>query len=405
MPGRDPAPPERETASAPLLPLLVITGLASLGTGVFWHGVPFIARSVHGFEAGRALLLLTVMGAVYAAGAFFAHAVTERVSASPRTLLIGSILAQAAACLPTLLVDAEWTLWLGGIVVSIASSLTWPIVEAYLGAGRRGRSLRGAIRGFNLIWMPAVALPMFVLGPHMDTWGARSIGVLGVTSLAAAVVCLAIPRVLPRSSAETSERSSSEVPPIPASYPSLLIAARALLPITYLLMAAMSPLLPYKFASLDIPVERSTPTTAIWMGARITVLFVLASIPGWHGRWWPMWASFVTAIGGFAMVMLAPSLAVMVIGFALFGLGAGAAYDASLYYGLAVGRSGVDSGGAHEALIGLGYGVGPAIALIGLVAADWTGTTPFIGTLVLLALTASGAAVPAVRAWSQRPRA
>ena len=48
------------------------------------------------------------------------------------------------------------------------------------------------------------------------------------------------------------------------------------------------------------------------------------------------------------------------------GVGMGAVYYAALYYGLAVGHADVDAGGTHEGLIGVGYCLGPLVALAGV---------------------------------------
>ena len=48
-----------------------------------------------------------------------------------------------------------------------------------------------------------------------------------------------------------------------------------------------------------------------------------------------------------------------------FGIGQGAIYYASLYYGMSAGPDAVESGGKHEAVIGAGYLAGPALALLG----------------------------------------
>ena len=53
-------------------------------------------------------------------------------------------------------------------------------------------------------------------------------------------------------------------------------------------------------------------------------------------------------------------------GLVVFGVGMGLTYYAALYYSLAVGHAEVDAGGTFEALIGVGYFVGP---LLGIAAA------------------------------------
>ena len=80
----------------------------------------------------------------------------------------------------------------------------------------------------------------------------------------------------------------------------------------------------------------------------------------------------------------------MLAGLLAFGLGQGILYYAALYYGMAVGQGQVEQGGRHEAIIGLGYLGGPALALFGLAA----GVPPIQAVGAIAALGLAAAAVP-----------
>jgi len=62
-------------------------------------------------------------------------------------------------------------------------------------------------------------------------------------------------------------------------------------------------------------------------------------------------------------VLFARHLPLALVGELLLGLAAGFAYYSALYYALVVKNASVDAGGAHEALIGLGYAHGPLAGL------------------------------------------
>src|SRR5690606_24106982 len=75
-------------------------------------------------------------------------------------------------------------------------------------------------------------------------------------------------------------------------------------------------------------------------------------------------------LAGFAMTVLSPLLgpgtpAVLLIGagLAVLGVGLGVIYAGAIYYAMEVGKAEVEAGGTHEALIGLGYTLGPACGL------------------------------------------
>ena len=145
----------------------------------------------------------------------------------------------------------------------------------------------------------------------------------------------------------------------------LLRSVRVLLPVSYLLSSVMAPLLPYRFEQIGVPVEWETPATATWMLVRVAALLVMWKVPFWHGRWGTLVVGAVAMTVGFALVVLAPSLPALLLGFASLGVGLGVIYYAALYYAMAVGGAAVEAGGTHEALIGAGYAVGPVVGLIG----------------------------------------
>jgi hypothetical protein len=65
------------------------------------------------------------------------------------------------------------------------------------------------------------------------------------------------------------------------------------------------------------------------------------------------------------MAALAPNTATLVAGLVAIGIGHGLLYYSALYYAMRLERADIDAGGTHEALIGVGYVVGPGAALAG----------------------------------------
>ena len=89
---------------------------------------------------------------------------------------------------------------------------------------------------------------------------------------------------------------------------------------SYLFMAAMSPLLPYRLESLGVGLSWATPVTAVWMVARVVVVYALRKSEGWHGRWLAVVLGAGAMFAGVAGVLLAPSLGGLIGSFTwLFG--------------------------------------------------------------------------------------
>jgi hypothetical protein len=147
-------------------------------------------------------------------------------------------------------------------------------------------------------------------------------------------------------------------------YPALLVASRWLLPLSYLLLSVLSPILPHRLAHLGLTVDAAL-VAATWMVARFATLGAMTLLPFWHGRWSTLVAAGAALMAGVALTLLGGSLALVVLGLALFGAGLGVTYFCSIYYSLAVGHAAVEAGGGFEALIGVGYMLGPVVGLCG----------------------------------------
>lgn len=352
------SPASRRTA---LGAVLALTGLASFASGVFWNAIGFVAKHAYDFPQWRTLLLLGATAIVYAVGAATSGRLLRRLERrlSPRGAVGLLLAAQAAACLLPPLLDAEAFLWTATMIVGWSSSVLWPAVESFVVSGRHGLAMRRAVGWFNITWMSAIAIPLLAMGPFLEHHARWTVGAVAIAMLLAIVPLL---RFAPHPEHHDPEEVVRHVP---GSYPALLRSTRVLLPLGYVLMSAFSPVVPYRFETMDVPVALETATTATWMIARVVAAVLLWRIAFWHGRWSTLLVAALAMALGFALVVLAPTPAPMIVGFVLFGLGQGAIYYAALYYGMAVGRAGIDAGGTHEALIGCGYAIGPAAALAG----------------------------------------
>jgi hypothetical protein len=122
----------------------------------------------------------------------------------------------------------------------------------------------------------------------------------------------------------------------------------------------------------------------------------------WHGRWATLATAGAALAAGLALVLLATSLPTLIAGLLVYGTGMGLTYYQSLYYSMAIGQAAVDAGGNFEALIGVGYCVGPLLGIVGQAVAG-----PVRGeaaTVVLTWLCAALAARGVVRPYIQSRR-
>lgn len=349
-----------KAAPTPLAATLVVAFLISFSTGIFWNGLSFIAKHGYDFSEQRNFLLFAIMGGLYTLGAYKSGVITRLVERlfAPRSVLAIVVALQAVLCLPPILAEGEWGLWTAAIGVTLTSSIAWPLMESYITSGRHGRDMRSAIGWFNIVWTTAVFLPLLGMAPILEHHAQWAIGGLSVFNLMSLAPLIWFAR---RPGHHDIELSAAHVT---IEYPMLLRSARVLLPLSYVLMSAMTPILPYKLNDIGVSVQWETPASATWMIVRVLALAIMWRLPFWHGRWGALLLGAATMTGGFGTIVLAPTIQVMLGGFVVYGIGMGVVYYAALYYGMAVGHAEIDAGGAHEALIGAGYSVGPLAGLV-----------------------------------------
>ena len=376
--------------------IAAITLLNSLATGVLWNGLGFVTEREFHFTQTETYLLYIATGALYMVAALWSGCVVRAVKhrMSPRGVMALLFALQALTAPLVYLKQSSVGLIAIALVTSFTGALLWPIVEAYVGAGRSAEDTRRAVGRWCLVWMASVAGALLLMAPLTQSqgWFTPRLALAGIAPLSVLSV-VALHWVAPRPPLHHDHHE-----PVPAVYVPQLTCARVILPASYLLVGALSPLMPYLLTRMGTPLSAQTPLTATWLGVRLGVVAILAHAAFWHGRWGALLAGAVALAGGFAIVVAFDSMPAMVIGLCLFGAGHGMIYYAALYYALRVGSAQIDAGSVHEALIGLGYVVGPAAGLAGtlLGGGAWT--------VVLIWIVLGLVAIPALQPWLKARR-
>lgn len=338
--------------------MLLVTWLGSVSGGVFWTGIFFVTLRHYAFSESQNLLLALGMGAAYALVAHRASALSGLFDAPPRRVLGLSLHGWAvSALLPVLLPAAEWPLWVGALLGSAVSGLVWPVVESYLAARRHGEELRRSLGWFNVCWTLATALPLLVMPLLTKLHLLAPLVLCAAMNLLALLALVLLPPAPPPSEPEAARSA------VGAEYPELLRASGLILPLSYLMSSTLAPVLPHRLTELGPSVVPASVLAATWMIARFATLVAMARFSFWHGRWGALLAAGASLTCGLVVVLLSSSIAGVVAGLALFGAGMGLTYCATLYYSLTVGHGAVDASGGFEALVGVGYVLGPLVGL------------------------------------------
>ena len=342
---------------APLPAILAVTFFGSVSGGAFWAGLFFVTAQHYRFSPERNLVLAASMGALSAAASWRSGRLAARFA--PRAVLWGAFALWAAvALLPVALPHAEWALWVTAFVASMTSATIWPIVESYVSAGRHGAHMRRAIGWFNVVWTPAMAVPLFLM-PAVARLGLPwCLGLGSVINVFALAATLALP---PRPGAHQEDEARAAMGP---EYGALAKASTWLLPLSYVISTTIAPLLPYRLAAVGLGSGGSV-FAGLWMTARFLTFFTMWRPAFWHGRWGTLAAGSALLLASFAAILLAPSAVGLVVGLLGFGVGMGLIYYCALYYSLTVGHAAVEAGGLFEALVGVGSCVGPLVGTAG----------------------------------------
>ena len=363
----------------PLAAVLVLTFLGSLGTGAVTNGFSFIASEGLGYGRKMNLLLALILGGTYIIGALLAGRLVAKLALdkrflTPRALLAAALIIIALACQLPILAQhlapghTESALWVFIIIFSPATGLFWPIIESYLSGGRSGKQLRSAIGRFNITWSIALVISFWLMAPLLEHNPFLIIALLGILQLLMGTVLYWFPSHPPKHLPEHHE-------PHPYIYVPLLTLFRVMLIASYIVISTLSPLLPIVEDKLGVDVIWKTPLASAWLTSRVFLFFFFERWHGWHGKWWTPWTGMGLLLIGFSACMLSPTaqsagLALLMIGLFIMGIGMAITYYGALYYAMAVGNAEVDASGKHEAVIGMGYTIGPLCGLAGLWISD-----------------------------------
>lgn len=398
------APVSSANGVTPLPAVLAMVFIGSMGTGVLNSGVFFLAESKYGFGAAANFGLAVMFAALYIPSAALIGPVLRRaIERLPwlttrgvlGAILVGIALLAGLPIVADVLERSEWwpswPIWFTVGGYAVLTGILWPIVESYTSGGRAGRPLRAAIGRFNITWASALVIVFWAMAPLVHPRPLVVIAGVGVVHVLSLGLLVWFPR-------DPAKHAMEDVEPHPPVYFRLLVVAQVLLPMSYLVIGALQPLLPRLCEHAGAPPSWRTPLASVWLIARLVTFAAMERWDGWHGKWWTPLAGGGMLIAGVATAMAsawlvsgAASMALLAIGLGALGVGAGMIYAVALYYAMEVGQAEVGAGGRHEALIGAGYFVGPAIGLTltQAIAEGWMREAAFEPTLLTLVVVLS----------------
>jgi len=384
---RLPAAPTRDSRAL----FFVIEGVNAVATPYFFSYLFFLLRDHYGFGNLGNLATAALGGFVYAVAAWLGGRFAQRFgyfnSLKPgfggMAICLG--LAPLAASLPTVL------LAYAGCMAAVC--FTWPALEALISEGVADEVLPKNIGIYNMVWSTGAALIYFVGGTLYETLGHASI--FWLPALVHGGVYLWILRLgRQRFEAKASAPAAVAAHPQnvaantqPVSPETFLRMAWLAIPFSYVALTTVIAFIPSLAQKLGMSTTQAGLFCSIWMFVRMGTFVVLWQWTGWHYRFRWLLGAFVGLIAGFCLLLLSTSLGVLVGGQILFGVAVGLIYYSSLFYSMDVGETKGEHGGLHEAMIGAGNFLGPAVGAASLFLAPGI---PNAGVYAVTALLACG---------------
>jgi len=351
-----------------LLILLTVFTSSFSGT-MLQRGGYFYTHQVLGFSQAQNLWLALLVGVIYIAGATASHPLSARLG--ERRTLLGVLSALVCVHLLLAAVPAASFLVVALSAIAFLQGAMWPIFESYMSAGETPRNLGRVLSRYNISWALSVPLSLALSGYLIASGTPRSLFVAAASLFGlVALACRAFPARPAHLEANHIERPDAA---LLRSYRPLLRASRLAMLLSYALMYVLAPLMPEIMRGVGLDTASAASASSLLDVARLACFVALFAFSGWHARRLPIFLAVAALPVGFALVLLGSRISLVIAGEVLFGAAAGFLYTAALYYAQVVQNASVDAGGAHEALIGLGYALGPGAGLIGTAIAQGAG--------------------------------
>jgi predicted MFS family arabinose efflux permease len=347
-----------------------IQAMCSFGMSFYFYYLYFLMRHEFGFSDGNNLVLAAAIGFVYVIAAWQAgryaqrrgcfHALKLGTGVMIASLLVGSQLGTAAGII------------LASAALTAGMCFLWPTLEALVSEGEDAVGLPRAVGTYNVVWAGTNALALFGGGTLIKQCG---FGCIFYLPLAIALGQLALVFWLENHARDIAETSggmpAAALPPDPNRPPparakAFLRMAWLANPFAYIAINTLSAVLPGIAAKFQLTLTFAGFACSLWGFARLATFFALWYWPGWHYRFRWLASAFGLLIVAFATILIAPGLPLVLAAQIVFGIAIGLIYYSSLFYSMDASETKSEHGGIHEAAIGLGNCIGPAVGAVSL---------------------------------------
>jgi predicted MFS family arabinose efflux permease len=348
-----------------------IEGMSSFATVLFLNYLYFFMRAQFGFNDKDNLAFAALLGLAYTFASWQAGRFARRYGYFTALKLGSSIMLVSLAVGSQL--NSAPGLILTAIIVTLGMCLIWPTIEALVSEGETPEGVPRAVGIYNITWAVTNATAYFIGGTFIQTFGFRSIFYLPIGIV---LIQLALIFWLQNHAAELARLAVNKPPaappppgphrPSPAKAKAFLRMAWLANPFAYIAVNTLIAVIPGLAARLHLSPMLAGFICSLWCFARLGTFLMLWSWTGWHYRFRWLVTAFGLLVVSFAAILTVPSLAVLLAAQIFFGTAIGLIYYSSLFYSMDASEIKSEHGGIHEAAIGAGNFIGPAVGAASL---------------------------------------
>jgi MFS family permease len=340
-----------------------IEGLNSFATVIYFNYLYFLFRDKFGFDNKHNLALAALIGLIYMFASWQAGRFAQRFGNFTALKIGFGVMAVGLA------IGSQLHFVAGAIVaacvVNVGMCFTWPVLEALVSEGTNAARAVGI---YNITWAAANALAYFIGGTLIVKFGYQSMFYLPLVSV---LVQFAMVLWLEKIHGAVAGKTG-EPPPYDANRPPLARAksfqrmAWLANPFAYIAINTLLAVIPGLAARFGLSPMLAGFVCSLWCFVRLGTFVVLWRWPGWHYRFRWLVTAFSTLVLSFAVILIVPSLAMLILAQIFFGVAIGLIYYSSLFYSMDASDTKSEHGGIHEAAIGAGNFFGPAVGAASL---------------------------------------
>ena len=345
--------------------------MGSFATVLFFNYLYFFMQARHGFSDKDNLALAALLGLTYTFASWQAGRFARRYGYFT-ALKLGFSIMLVSLAVGSQLSSAPGQI-AAAIVASLGMCLIWPTIEALVSEGETPEGVPRAVGLYNITWAVTNATAFFIGGTFIQAFGFKSIYYLPIGIV---VAQLTLTFWLQNYATELARLAVNKPPaappppdpdrPPPARAKAFLRMAWLANPCAYIAINTLLAVIPGLAVRLHLSPMLAGFTCSLWCFARLGTFLVLWSWPGWHYRFRWLVTAFSILVISFTAILIVPSLAVLLVAQIFFGAAIGLIYYSSLFYSMDASEIKSEHGGIHEAAIGVGNFVGPAVGAASL---------------------------------------